>query len=129
MHGYSNDIFQADQGAQQAKQKFRIKHGMPKEGAVLALDAMVVSKTAPRPDLAFQFINFMLEGKNSAELTNMIGSGNPNAEAMQFIIPEIKSMSAIFPDPQTAKKLEMLKDMNNQERRRLNKIWTEIKAK
>ncbi len=129
VHGYSNDIFQADQGAQQAKQKFRIKHGMPKEGAVLALDAMVVSKTAPRPDLAFQFINFMLEGKNSAELTNMIGSGNPNAEAMQFIIPEIKSMSAIFPDPQTAKKLEMLKDMNGQERRRLNKIWTEIKAK
>jgi spermidine/putrescine transport system substrate-binding protein len=129
VHGYSNDIYQADLGAQQAKQPFRIKHAMPKEGAVLALDAMVVAKNAPRPDLALQFINFMLEGQNSADLTNMIGSGNPNASAMQFIRPEIKAMSAIFPDEATAKKLEMLKDLNSKERRQMNRIWTEIKAK
>ena len=48
---------------------------MPKEGAVLAVDNMVIHKNAPRPDLALKFINFMLEGKNSAELTNLIGSG------------------------------------------------------
>jgi spermidine/putrescine transport system substrate-binding protein len=129
VHGYSNDIYQADLGAQEAKQKFRIKHAMPKEGAVLALDAMVIHKAAPRPDLAHQFINFMLEGQNSADLTNMIGSGNPNAAAMQHIKPEIKAMSAIFPDEQTAKKLEMLKDLNSKERRLMNRIWTEIKAK
>ena len=129
VHGYSNDIYQADQGAQQAKQKFRIKHAMPKEGAVLALDAMTIFKGAPRPDLAHQFINFMLDGKNSSELTNMLGSGNPNSAAMPFIKPEIKAMSAIFPDEQTAKKLEMLKDLNSKERRLMNRIWTEIKAK
>jgi spermidine/putrescine transport system substrate-binding protein len=38
-------------------------------------------------------------------------------------------MSAIFPDEQTAKKLEMLKDLNSKERRLMNRIWTEIKAK
>jgi spermidine/putrescine transport system substrate-binding protein len=129
VHGYSNDIFQADAGAQEAKQKFRIRHALPKEGAVLALDAMVIAKTAPRPDLAHQFINFMLEGKNSAALTNITGSGNPNAEAMQYIKPEIKSIKAVFPDAQSAKRLEQLKDMNKKERQLLNKIWTEIKAK
>jgi spermidine/putrescine transport system substrate-binding protein len=129
VHGYSNDIYQADLGAQQAKQKFRIKHAMPKEGAVLALDAMVVAKGAPRADLAHKFIDFMLEGQNSADLTNMIGSGNPNQAAAQFIKPEIKAMSAIFPDAETAKKLEMLKDLNTQQRRLMNRIWTEIKAK
>lgn len=128
-HGYSNDIYQADLGAQQAKQKFRIKHAMPKEGAVLALDAMVVHKKAPRPDLAHQFINFMLDGQNSADLTNMIGSGNPNGEATKFIKPEIKAMSAIFPDEATAKKLEMLQELNTQQRRLMSRIWTEIKAK
>lgn len=128
-HGYSNDIYQADLGAQQAKQKFRIKHAMPKEGAVLALDAMVVHKKAPRPDLAHQFINFMLDGQNSADLTNMIGSGNPNSEATKFIKPEIKAMSAIFPDDATAKKLEMLQELNTQQRRLMSRIWTEIKAK
>lgn len=129
VHGYSNDIFQADTGAQEAKQKFRIKHALPKEGAVLALDAMVIAKSAPRPDLAHQFINFMLDGKNSAGLTNITGSGNPNSEAMQHIKPEIKAVKAVFPDPEAAKRLEQLKDMTSKERRLLNRIWTEIKAK
>jgi spermidine/putrescine transport system substrate-binding protein len=128
VHGYSNDIYQADQDAQKAGQKFRIRHSLPKEGAVLALDCMVIAKDAPRPDLAYQFINFMLEGRNSADLTNMIGSGNPNAGAQQYIKPEIKQISAIFPDAQAAKKLEMLKDMTPQQRRAMNRIWTEIKA-
>jgi spermidine/putrescine transport system substrate-binding protein len=127
-HGYSSDIYLADQGAKEAGKDFRIRHAMPKEGAVLALDAMVISKDAPRPDLAHQFINFMLDGRNSAELTNMLGTGNPNAAAMEYITPEIKSMKAVFPDEQAARKLEMLKPMNTEERTLLNRIWTEIKA-
>ena len=129
VHGYSNDIFQADTGAQEARQKFRIRHALPKEGAVLALDAMVIAKTAPRPDLAHQFINFMLEGKNSAALTNITGSGNANSEAVQFIKPEIKAIRAVFPGADSAKRLEQLKDMNKKERKLLNRIWTEIKAR
>lgn len=128
VHGYSNDIFQADKGAQEAKQKFRIRHSLPKEGAVLALDVMVIAKGAPRPDLAHQFINFMLEGRNSAELSNMTGSGNPNKEALAHIKPEIKAIKAVFPDAHGAKGLEMLKDMTSKERQLLNRIWTEIKS-
>jgi spermidine/putrescine transport system substrate-binding protein len=90
---------------------------------------MVIHKNAPRPDLAHQFINFMLEGRNAADLTNMMGSGNPNKEAMRFVKPEIKAITAIFPDEQTAKKLEQLKDMTPQQRRTMNRIWTEIKAR
>lgn len=127
-HGYSSDIYLADVGAREADKAFRIRHAMPREGAVLALDAMVISKDAPRPDLAHQFINFMLDGKNSAELTDMLGSGNPNSAAMEFIAPDIKAMKAVFPDQQTAKKLEMLKPMDENERAMLNRIWTEIKA-
>jgi len=129
VHGYSNDIFQADKGAQEAKQKFRIKHSLPKEGAVLALDVMVIAKGAPRPDLAHQFINFMLDGRNSADLTNMIGSGNPNKDAMQYIKAEIKGNKAVFPDAAVAKSLEQLRDMTPKERQLLNRIWTEIKSK
>jgi spermidine/putrescine transport system substrate-binding protein len=128
-HGYSNDMFQADTDARAAKRGFRIVPALPKEGAVLALDAMVVHKSAPRPDLAFAFINFMLDGKNSADLTNMIGSGNPNADAMKYISPEIKSIKAVFPDPEQAKTLEMLKDLNSKQLRVMTRMWTEIKLK
>jgi len=128
VHGYSNDIFQAESDAQAAKRKFHIIQALPKEGAVLALDSMVIPKSAPRPDLALKFMNFMMEGKNSAELTNLIGSGNPNLDAMKSIKPEIARNTAIFPDKASLSKLEMLKDLDSKKRRARNKIWTEIRA-
>jgi len=128
VHGYSNDIFQANLDARAAGRKFRILQGMPREGAVLAVDNMVIDKGAPRADLALLFMNFMLEGKNSAELTNLIGSGNPNTDAMQYIKPEILRNPAIFPDKAVIPKLEQLKDLTAAQRRLRSKLWTEIKA-
>ena len=128
VHGYSNDIFQANLDAQAAGRKFRILQGMPKEGAVLAVDNMVIHKSAPRPDLALKFINFMLEGKNSAELTNLIGSGNPNLDAIKYIKPELLKNPAIFPPTDVQAKLEQLKDLTTAQRRLRSKLWTEIKA-
>jgi spermidine/putrescine transport system substrate-binding protein len=129
VHGYSNDIFQADKGAQEAKQKFRIRHSLPREGAVLALDVMVVAKGAPHPELAHRFINFMLDGRNSADLTNMIGSGNPNQAALQYIKPEIKANKAVFADERSVKTLEQLKDLSPKQRQLMNRMWTEIKSR
>lgn len=129
VHGYSNDIFQANLDAQAAKRPFRILQGMPKEGAVLAVDNMVLQAAAPRPDLGLRFMNFMLEGKNSAELTNLIGSGNPNTSALEYINPEIRKNPAIFPPKDVAAKLEQLKDLTTAQRRLRNKLWTELKAR
>ena len=129
VHGYSNDVFQANLDADAAKRDFHLAAALPKEGAVLALDSMVIHKDAPRPDLAHKFINYMLDGKNSAELTNLIGSGNPNSDALQYIRPEIRENKAIFPDAETVKKLEMLKDLSAEQRRMRNQMWTEIKLK
>ena len=128
VHGYSNDIFQANLDAQAAGRKFKILQGMPKEGAVLAVDSMVVHKGAPRPDLAHKFVNFMLDGKNSAELTNLIGSGNPNLDAAKYIKPELKALPAVFPPKDVAAKLEQLNELNAAQRRLRNRLWTEIKA-
>jgi spermidine/putrescine transport system substrate-binding protein len=128
VHGYSNDIFQANLDAKAANRPFQILQGVPKEGAVLAVDNMVIDKNAPRPDLALKFINFMLEGRNSAELTNLIGSGNPNMEALKYIKPELLKLPAVFPPPELQKKLEQLKDLTAAQRRLRNKLWTEIKA-
>ncbi|MBL8499642.1 MAG: spermidine/putrescine ABC transporter substrate-binding protein, partial [Nitrosomonas sp.] len=81
VHGYSNDLFQAALDAQKTGRHFTIDYAIPKEGAVMSLDSMVLHKSGKHPDLAHQFINFMLDGRNSAELTNLIGSGNPNVAA------------------------------------------------
>ena len=105
-----------------------------------APEGVQVVAAATFPELYAQFDNggleaiaqaeyFMLDGRNSADLSNMIGAGNPNKAALPFIKPEIKSIGAIFPDDAAARRLEQLKDMTSQQRRAINRIWTEIKAK
>jgi len=128
-HGYSNDMFQAAADARNAKRPFAIGYATPKEGAVLAIDNMVLHRTGPRPDLAYLFINFMLDGENAAQLSNMIGSGNPNAAAMQFIEPQVKENPAVFPSPERMQKLQQLRDLPKKERRLLNRFWTEVKVR
>jgi spermidine/putrescine transport system substrate-binding protein len=129
VHGYSNDIFQADLDAQKARRGFHILASLPKEGAVLALDSMVLHKSGPRPDLAHRFIDFMLDGSNSSELTNLIGSGNPNLAARPYILPEIARNTAVFPERTQQARLEMLRDLDRNQRRVLSRIWTEIKLR
>ncbi|OQW84387.1 MAG: spermidine/putrescine ABC transporter substrate-binding protein [Proteobacteria bacterium ST_bin16] len=129
VHGYSNDLFQAAMDAQRTGRHFTIDYVIPKQGAVMSLDSMVLHKSGKHTDLAHQFINFMLDGRNSAELTNLIGSGNPNTAAKPSIRPELVRDEVIFPSEDTLSRLEMITDLNHQQRRVLSRMWTEIKLR
>lgn len=128
-HGYSSDMFRAREDAKDAKRPFRIGFSIPKEGAVLAVDSFVIHKSSPRPDLAHRFIDFMLNGENAADVSNLIGAGNPNAAAMPFIHPELASERAIFPSAEDMQRLEMLRDLEPLQRRLMSRLWTEIKVR
>ena len=128
-HGYSNDMFRAREDAKEAKRKFEIGFSTPKEGAVLAVDNWVLHKDGPRPDLARKFIDFMLDGKNAGDVSNLIGAGNPNAAAMPQINPLIGRDPSIFPTPDDFKRLEMLRDYDPKSRRTLSRMWTEIQVR
>jgi len=128
-HGYSNDMFRAREDAKAAGRPFVIGFAIPKEGAVLAVDNFVIHKAARRPDLAHRFIDFMLQGENAADVSNLIGAGNPNRAALSSIRPEVAGEPAIFPPPETLRRLEMLRDLEPKQRRLMSRLWTEIKVK
>jgi spermidine/putrescine transport system substrate-binding protein len=103
-------------------------YALQREGNGMTADSFVIHAQAPRPDLAHEFIDFMLEGRNAAEITNAIGAGNPNAAARAYIDPELLKVPAINPSPEQARKLEQLVDLDAATRRAWNRAWTEIKA-
>ncbi|MFZ2853981.1 MAG: spermidine/putrescine ABC transporter substrate-binding protein [Rhodocyclaceae bacterium] len=127
-HGYSSDMFRAAADARAAQRPFTIGFSIPKEGAVLALDSFVLHRSGARPDLAHRFIDFMLDGSNAADVSNLIGAGSPNAAATPLIRREIADHPAIFPPPTEARKLQMLRDFDLRSRRLLSRLWTEIKV-
>lgn len=128
-HGYSSDMVQARNDAMEAKRDFTVNFILPKEGAVLALDNMVIPKEAKNKKLALQFIDFLMDGKNAAGLSNDVGAGNPNSAALPFIKAELKQLTAIFPDQKVLTTLETLDATTAKVRRLKNKLWTEIKLK
>ncbi len=128
-HGYSNDMFRAREDARAAGRPFTIGFATPKEGAVLAVDNWVLHKSGQRPDLAYRLIDFMLDGDNAADVSNLIGAGNPNAAAWPHIRPEIAGTPALFPPVAELGHLEMLRDFGPLLRRTLSRMWTEIKVR
>ncbi|TLD44559.1 MAG: Putrescine-binding periplasmic protein SpuD [Accumulibacter sp.] len=128
-HGYSSDMYRAQQDARDARRPFAIAFRTPKEGAVLAVDNFVLHKSGRRPDLAHQFIDFMLVGANAADVSNLVGAGNPNAAAMPYIDPEIAGNPGIFPPASDLQRLEMLRDFDPKTRRQLSRMWTEIRVR
>lgn len=128
-HGYSNDMFRAREDARAVGRPFAIGFAIPKEGAVLAVDNFVIHQAARRPDLAHRFIDFMLQGENAADVSNLIGAGNPNRAALPYIRPEVAGEVSIFPPPEALKRLEMLRDLEPKQRRLMSRLWTEIKVK
>ena len=128
-HGYSNDMFRAREDARAAHRPFSIGFETPKEGAIFAVDGFVLHKSGKRPDLAHRFIDFMLEGRNAADVSNLIGAGNPNAAAMAYVNPGIAGDRAIFPTPADLAHLETVRDFDPALRRTLSRLWTEIKVR
>ena len=122
-------MFQATQDAVAAGRPFTIASTLPIEGAVLALDNMVIHKNAPHLDLAYELMDFLIDKHSTADLSNLTGVGSINSASMEYIIPEVRDNKAIFPDAEIFARLEMLKDFPRKERRLMNRLWTEVKVK
>jgi spermidine/putrescine transport system substrate-binding protein len=79
---------------------------VPREGSILNSDCLCIPKGAPRPDNAHQFINFMLDGKNGAEISNTIMYPTPNAAALALMPDSYRNNTVIFPPPEAMARCE-----------------------
>jgi spermidine/putrescine transport system substrate-binding protein len=79
---------------------------VPKEGSVLNSDCLCIPKGAPRPDNAHQFIDFVLDGKNGAEISKTIMYPTPNAAALALMPANYRDNTTIFPPPEAMARCE-----------------------
>ncbi len=71
-YGYSGDILQARTRAEEAKKGVRVQYLLPREGAQQWFDVMVIPADAPNADNAHAFINYVLQPKVMAKITNAV---------------------------------------------------------
>jgi spermidine/putrescine transport system substrate-binding protein len=70
---------------------------VPREGTLINSDCLCIPRGAPRPDNAHRFINFLLDAKVSAGISQTIQYPTPNAAALKLMPASYRDNPAIFP--------------------------------
>ncbi len=120
---YNGDALQA-----QADNAPNLAFTVPDEGGILWVDLMCVPAKAPNAKAGQRFINYILDGKVGAKLSNFNRYASPNKASMPDISADDKKDTAIYPDAEKLKKLEMLKDLGPATRK-YDEIWTSVKTR
>ena len=101
---------------------------VPREGSEIWLDNIAIPAKAPHRDLAEKFINYLLDAKIGAQLSNFNRYATPNQAARAFITPEDLKNPVIYPPPEVMQKLHFVKDLGAKTQW-YDELWTQIKSK
>lgn len=126
--GYSGDILQARQRAEEAGKGVEISYFIPKEGALMWFDLMAIPADAPHPDEAHEFINYMLRPEAAAANSNLVSYASGNLPARDLVKPEIRDDPGIYPDDETLQRLFTNTAYGERAQRLVTRLWTRIKA-
>ena len=89
--GYSGDIFQA-----QDDNRF-IEYVIPKEGSMVWADVMAIPKNAPHPVNAAKFMNYVLQPKVAARISEYVSYATPVSLARPLLPTEQLEDPRIYP--------------------------------
>jgi spermidine/putrescine transport system substrate-binding protein len=100
---------------------------VPDEGGVIWCDNMCIPAKAPHREMSEKFINFILDAKVGARLSNFNQYATPNKAAREFITPDDLNNSAIYPSEEMMGKLEFIIDAGDAAQL-YDEIWTQVKS-
>jgi spermidine/putrescine transport system substrate-binding protein len=103
----------------------KLKYYLPQQGTEIWVDTMAIPAHAPHPELALQFINFILDADNGADLSNYNQYASPN-QAAQPQLTGILSSRLIVPNDDDMKHLQFLQPLRGAQFKLFNQIWTSV---
>ncbi len=122
--GYSGDILQARDRADEAKNNITVKYAVPKEGTIIWFDVMAIPKDAPHPDNAHAWINFIMKPEIAGAISNAVNYANGNKDSLPFVNDDVKNDPGVYPPPEVKAKLYPDLAETPEFTRLLNRTWT-----
>ncbi|MEW6264212.1 MAG: spermidine/putrescine ABC transporter substrate-binding protein [Thermodesulfobacteriota bacterium] len=120
---YNGDALRAINEDKTGKLAFTV----PREGSEIWFDSMCLPVKAPNPEAAHKWINFVLDARNGAELSNFNQYATPNEAAMKFIKAGDLKNPGIYPTQEMMKTLHFTKDPGK-DMRLIDEAWTRAKS-
>ena len=118
---YSSDAFRVIQ------ENPKLQYVIPRSGTSLWTDTMTIPKTAPNPDGAYAWINFLLQPEVAAQLTARLQLTTPNQKATQLLPPHLRNSTVLFPSEALLAKAETVAPSDDRAINELyDKYWTKL---
>jgi spermidine/putrescine transport system substrate-binding protein len=105
-----------------------IRYVVPKEGATVWADCLVVLRTAPQKRLALRFINFLMEPEIAARTSERLRFASASRPARELVSASTRDNPAIYPPVDQLDRLEWMKDVGRAVRL-YDRAWTELKMR
>jgi spermidine/putrescine transport system substrate-binding protein len=100
---------------------------VPKPGATRWTDNMAIPKGAEHPDNAHKFINYILDAKVGAALTNFTYFNTPNEAALPMLDEALKKLPGYTLAPEVYERLQIIQDLG-EATRDYERRFTEVKS-
>ena len=105
-----------------------IGYVIPKEGCTIFVDNMCIPRNAAHKDLAHEFMNFVLEARTAADITNGTGYSTVNLAARPLIRPELLTNEAGYPPRDALERCEFIRELGPVISV-YDRWWTEVKSR
>jgi putrescine transport system substrate-binding protein len=124
--GWSGDVFQARNRAEEAKAGVEIGYVIPDQGAQMWFDMMAIPADAPHVEEAHAFLNYIMKPEVIAKASNYVFYANGNKASQQFIDKAVIEDKAIYPTDDVMKKLFTVTPYDQKTQRQVTRLWTKI---
>jgi spermidine/putrescine transport system substrate-binding protein len=108
--------------AQAALEQPAIAFSVPREGATIWIDSLVLTREAPHPRAAHEFMNYVLRPEVGAAISAAVGYGTPNRKAFELLDHPVP-----YPSREELARLEYQLDLGRNTAT-WDQIWTEVKS-
>lgn len=126
--GWAGDVMQASNRAKEAKNGVNVAYSIPKEGALAFFDVFAIPKDAKNLDEAYQFLNYLMEPKVIAQVSNTVYYASGNKAARPLVNEEVRNNPGIYPPADVQAKLFSLKVQDPKIDRVITRSWTKVKT-
>jgi len=126
--GFSGDVLQAADRAEEAGKGVEIVYAIPKEGANLWFDMLAIPADASNAKEAHAFINYLLTPQVIAEVSDYVGYANPNPKAGELMDQDVRNDEAVYPPQAVLDKLYISAEMPIKVQRLMTRSWTKVKS-
>lgn len=126
--GWSGDVIQAQDRAEEAGNGVEIAYSIPKEGTSIWFDMLAIPADAKNADNAHTFINFLLRPEIIAEISDYVAYANPNTASLPFQDKELTSNTGIYPSDEVKKKLFPSEMHERKIEKLMTRMWRDLKT-